>query len=403
MIPYGFCQENILFPKKLLHNLHVNYTISIMYDYKFIFSQYPLANAVAPNRFVAQAIECNSADEYGRPTKEIFERYKQLAHGRWGIICVEAIAISNEAKARKHGLVLSSHSVHLFKQLIQAIKAIDNQAIVIVQLTHAGRQCFDSNHRVKVYPDSSTIPLLSTEQIKKIQQQFEEAIALTAETGADGIDIKACHGYLLDEMLRPANNRDDQFGGDYKNRSYLIASLFRYARQYHPHLIVGSRISMYEGIRGGCGTNSANEIIEDLTGMLSILSIMVDAGAQYINVSAGVPTVTPALTRPIASNAFDLYHHIRYTYTTKKQLSNIATIGSAYTAAQDKSLSLADENCEKQYTDFIGFGRQSLADPLLPIKAKEVIPINWCTLCSGCSTLLKKQQPVHCIKYKQGS
>jgi 2,4-dienoyl-CoA reductase-like NADH-dependent reductase (Old Yellow Enzyme family) len=42
----------------------------------------------APNRIVNQPMECNDADEVGNPTELTFDRYRQLAQGRAGIIFV---------------------------------------------------------------------------------------------------------------------------------------------------------------------------------------------------------------------------------------------------------------------------------------------------------------------------
>ncbi len=58
----------------------------------------------------------------------------------------------------------------------------------------------------------------------------------------------------------------------------------------------------------------------------------------------------------------------RYAKAVKDRFGGIAVIGSAYSAAGDRSFLWAEENVNKGYADFAGFGRQNLADPLFPKK-----------------------------------
>jgi protein-arginine kinase activator protein McsA len=51
----------------------------------------------------------------------------------------------------------------------------------------------------------------------------------------------------------------------------------------------------------------------------------------------------------------------------------------------------------------IALGRQSLADPLLPLKVREAREkeINFCTTCDNCLELLIQQQPIGCATYNK--
>jgi 2,4-dienoyl-CoA reductase-like NADH-dependent reductase (Old Yellow Enzyme family) len=231
----------------------------------------------------------------------------------------------------------------------------------------------------------------------RIKDDFIKASGLAHEAGADGIDIKACHGYLLGEMLRPLNRRRDMYGGDAANRARLICDIIKEVKRNYPGLIIGSRISFYEGIRGGCGTSSANEVIEDLSDIIETTGFIVSAGADYINVSAGIPSITPKLTRPGEDGIFNMYSHFRYAKILKENFPHTTVIGSAYSAGSSASASFADENIGKGYTNLAGFGRQNLADPLFPLKlAEDPGSIKWCKLCGGCSKLLKSMKNVCC-------
>jgi 2,4-dienoyl-CoA reductase-like NADH-dependent reductase (Old Yellow Enzyme family) len=140
--------------------------------------------------------------------------------------------------------------------------------------------------------------------------------------------------------------------------------------------------------------------MEDLADMRTVLAKIAGAGADYINVSAGVPAITPQLTRPLKGNAFDLYHHFRYARTVRQWFPDVPVIGSAYSTGGESAASFAEENISAEYADIAGFGRQSLADPFYPKKLKNAPgSIDYCTLCGGCSRLLKNQKPVRCTTY----
>jgi protein-arginine kinase activator protein McsA len=51
----------------------------------------------------------------------------------------------------------------------------------------------------------------------------------------------------------------------------------------------------------------------------------------------------------------------------------------------------------------VALGRQSFADPLLPLKLREdrEKEINYCTACDNCLELLIQQRPIGCCTYNK--
>lgn len=362
--------------------------------------QYVLGGRRISNRFVAQAMEMNCADPGGAISERNIERYRRLARGRWGMVFVEALAVAEDGVARPRGLLINRRNLDGLKKLVDAFKNTGD-SLLLFQITHAGCEAADPSRRVTVYDHSNGMRHLTGDELERIRDQFTEAVALSREAGADGVDIKACHGYLLCETLRPLNRRSDLFGGSLENRARLLTSILGKAQKENPELIVGTRLSLYEGIRGGCGTASPEEVIEDLHDMLAIIDLIVSAGAHFLNISAGVPGQTPHLTRPERPSRINMLHHFRYARIVKDHHPDIAVIGSSYSAGGEESPSWAAENIEKGYADFAGFGRQSLADPHFPIKLMNNRPVNYCTTCGGCSRLLRNLKEVHCVTYEK--
>jgi 2,4-dienoyl-CoA reductase-like NADH-dependent reductase (Old Yellow Enzyme family) len=364
-----------------------------------IFKPFRLGDVSVRNRIVAQAMEINSSDPGGRVSERILSRYNRLASGKWGIVFIEATSVTGDSLARNNGLVMSRENLGGFSRLVQEFKGHDDKALIMLQLTHAGRVAHDPSKKACVCGScDDDIPELTTSDIEKIKDAFVEACGLAHEAGADGVDIKACHGYLLGEMLRPNNRRQDIYGGDAMNRARLICDIIKEVKRDYPGLIIGSRISFYEGIRGGCGTSSPEELIEDPGDIIETTGFIVRAGADYINVSAGIPSITPKLTRPGEDGIFNMYSHFRYAKVLKENFPDTAVIGSAYSTGSSASACLAGENIGKGYTDLAGFGRQNMADPLFPLKlAEDPGSIKWCRLCGGCSKLLKSMKNVFCL------
>ena len=262
------------------------------------------------------------------------------------------------------------------------------------------------SEQVTVCPgQSDNFKYLSTEEIEEIRQQFVNCALLAEKAGADGIDFKMCHGYFGAEILRPMNTRNDKWGGSFENRTrFLSESIPEIKSKLNSqNFILGSRISIFEAIRGGCGTAAPDELIEDLTEPAKIIKLMAALGMHYVNVSAGIPGVTSEVTRPTNGSRNLFLNHFRYAKFAKDTLkeinSKMKVIGSAYSILKEEAVKFAEENLIKGYTDFIGFGRMSFADPLYPKKVLNNEKINYCVACSGCSKLMIKQLNTGCIIY----
>jgi 2,4-dienoyl-CoA reductase-like NADH-dependent reductase (Old Yellow Enzyme family) len=368
---------------------------------------YKFPSRTAPNRLAAQAMETNNA-EGGAVTPEIVRRYERLAEGGWGIVFMEAVSITDRHLARGRGLVISRDRLDGYKRLVESFRRANEKSLLLFQLSHSGRLSGPFSKPVAAYTDDADanthdMPVLSEAELDEAVEWSVAAAALAHEAGADGVDIKSCHGYLGGELLRPKNRRHDRYGGSPENRARYAAAAIGEVKRLFPGFLAGSRVSLFEGIRGGCGTAGPEEVIEDLSDILEVVSFIVSAGADFINVSAGIPALTPGLTRPTAKGDVNLFHHFRYAKAVKERFGQVAVIGSAYSAAGPAGIPYAGENIRKGYADFAGFGRQNLADPLF---AEKVLSgkgtIDYCSLCGGCSRLLAKQETVLCTTYGTG-
>ena len=378
-----------------------------------IFKPLNIGGKTMPNRFFAQAMEGNDGENGGQPSQRTIDRYIELAKGNWGAVQAEAISVTGSSLARINGMVINRKNLDSFKKLIENFKKHNDKCPIFLQITHSGARSgsFSENLTVtpgKQKPDGAQhgeARYLGSDEIEKIKDLFVEGTLLSQEAGFDGVDFKMCHGYFGGELLRPSNTRDDKWGGSFENRTrFLREGISEVKAGLKPgDFVLGSRFSMYEGIRGGCGTATADEIIEDLSEMLDLVRTMDDLGMNFVNISAGIPAQTGAITRPTEVSKYLFLHHLRYAKTVKdlvrNEKRNIKVIGSAYSTFKEDSLNVMEDMLANDYVDACGFGRQIFADPLTPAKIQKQEKVNWCILCSGCTRLMVAQVNDGCIIY----
>lgn len=376
-----------------------------------------IGTKTAPNRIVNQPMECNDADPVGNPTELTFDRYRKLAEGEAGIIIVEALTITQESRARKNQLGIYEKTAPVLERMVKEMRGINSRSLILFQITHSGQQSGAGFSRlVSVYPlPGQESHLLTEGEIEKIGDDFAQAALIAKQVGADGIDFKHCHGYLCAEMLRPVNTRKDGFGGSFENRTRFFSETMgkiKKAVGSCPFLL-GARFSAYEGIPGGFGTPGPVEVIEDLSEPLAFVRLMEKAGVDYINVSAGIPAITPEIVRPTKNYPEGVYRHFGWARAMKKQV-RVPIIGSGYTYLRDGKNDLkepdpskksflywAEKNLKEGICDLVGIGRQSLADPLFAKKILEgkSTEVHYCIACGSCSQLLRAQAQTGCPIY----
>ena len=204
------------------------------------------------------------------------------------------------------------------------------------------------------------------------------------------------------------------YGGSFDNRTRFFREIFSAVKEKsRSDFLIGTRISPYEGIPGGCGTAGAEDVIEDLTEMKQFASLLEQMGVDFINVSAGYAAANLEILLPTAVFPEGVFRHFTWTKEIKNQVS-IPVIGSGYSHPRDGKNNLtgddrekksllwfAGKNLEDGAVDLIGIGRQSIADPHFVEKVRrgKAEEINWCDTCSGCGILLGNNKKIGCTKY----
>jgi len=372
----------------------------------------------APNRIVYHPCECNDADGEGNPTDLTLERYRKFAEGGPGVIFVEGTKVTNKSHGRIRDLWAMKQNIEGLKKLVDTMREVNPETVILFQISHDGRRSGKFSRVVSVYPTGDpSIHVLTTRELVEIEDMFAEAAWVVEQAGGDGIDIKTCNGYLGAEILRPANNRTDGYGGSFENRTrFFRETLEKIRKKVSSSFILGARISR-EVIPGRVGSSAADASDEDLTEFIDFARLMEKEGMHYISVHVSNASYFAEkwVQMPTNKNPTDVFVHFRLTHKIKDAVS-ILVMGAGYSYLGNGKNRLpgdnpdkksfvywAEKNLKEGKTDMVGVGRQSLADPHFARKVLEgkYDEIKYCKTCQGCFKLVVYQERSGCTVYDE--
>ena len=361
------------------------------------------------NRFVVLPTEGNDSDADGAPTTRTIERYGKHAGGGAGIVFMEAVAISRDARARIYQPSLSEKTVEGFKRLVRNFRAINPDSLFLIQLDHAGSLSDPAFAKpVFVYDKSGASKILTDEEITSLRDGFIKCIVLAEEAGFDGAELKFAHGFLGNDFVDPANQRPGKYGGSFENRTRFFSEIVEGARKVlgKRNFILGVRFSAFTGLPKGFGSSGLDGSIENMEEPLRFVNLAEKLGCGIISVSAGSAAGNLDILLPGTTYAEGCLRHFRLTGQVKQAVT-IPVIGAGYSRIAHSGLQghdlpyWAEKNITEGNVDLIGLGRQAIADADYPKKvlAGKAETIKICTTCAGCGMLLGNQKNVGCTLY----
>jgi 2,4-dienoyl-CoA reductase (NADPH2) len=403
-----------------------------------------------PNRIAIQPMEGADSDPKGSPTEHTRERYLGYARGGAGIIWFEACAVDfPEARTHNKMLVINGETLPHFERLLEDAKAgseeclselgLKSRAAFVLQLSHAGR------YRAERTPTSPAMayrfPVLerafgisgdvgrvvTDEELEEMRGAFVDAASLAFDAGFDAVDVKACHGYLLNDLLS-AFTREGEYGGEeFENRSrFLLETVSETVKETGGS--VTTRLNAYDGISRpyGFGTTtlpgSDGSKYAKLTGFdpvepIRLVQELEKAGIDFVNISLGNPYYSQFLTRPFDVKMpgqrespehpmRQVARHFEVVETLKREAPDMVFIGSGYSWLRQHGVNAAAYNIAHSRTDIAGWGRLSFAFPGFPreaLSSGSLPPSKVCVTCSGCSRLLRGGFEAGCVVQSPGT
>jgi len=408
-------------------------------------SPFWVGNKLVPCRLIHQPMECNdshgdSADRNGFPSQRTLRRYRRLAEARAGITWVEATSIGVApyrvySRARKDQLTADEPHREGINTLTDEYKSVNRDSLLIYQLNHSGQISLPADagvtppsEVVRVYEpkgfDARPGRMLTKEDIWGIRDGFINGAVIVEQSGADGVEIKGCHAYLLSQFLRPANTRPDEYGGPLENRMRLFREIMEGIKERidNPDFSLWVRFSMYEGdvtvsghtVLGGIGAKGPDSNVFDEQEPMEMLRCFREWGADGFNMTAGMPAYNGDLwvRPPNPPEDFDVddpltyrkYHHFEYGHLANRRnggvFSDVPVIASGFSVFGEQIAQVLFNVVLYDIADAGGIGRQILPDP----DRERVLngTANYCKRKDKCcSELLVGQGEVGCAVYDE--
>jgi 2,4-dienoyl-CoA reductase (NADPH2) len=373
------------------------------------------------NRMVVQPMEAYDSEPDGSPSALTKRRYLRYADGGSGIIWYEAVAVSSDGRSNPNQLWINKNNSAGFASLNNAVRSsAKNSGIapfLVIQLTHSGRYSKpDGQPHPQVAAFSQTLDkggvyhLLTDDDLKKIQDRYVAAAKLASDSGFDAIDIKACHGYLIVELLSARSRSNSIYGGEnpYDRFRFMLETIERIKAEV-PGIIITTRLNISDRYTGGFGVDKNNN--PDFSEPLLLVKNLKSLGINLINLSMGSPYYNPHVTRPYNNPLpgqkvpeehplTGVLNMINGTSVFQKSFPELNFIGSAYSYLRQYAPNVGAAVIKNGDASFIGLGRSSFAYPSLPIDLinnGKADPSKICITCSGCTRLIRNLHPGGCV------
>jgi NADPH2 dehydrogenase len=379
------------------------------------------------NRWCIHPMEGWDANHDGSPSPHTLRRWRNFglsgAKLVWG---GEAAAVQPAGRANPNQTLATESNRYGLKELLTVCQDAHRDAfgtldgfLVGLQLTHSGRFCKpDDHHRMtpriayhhplldakfKIDPNDQAVVLTDAE-LDELADDYVAAAHVAHEVGFQFVDVKACHGYLLHELLS-ARSRPGKYGGDLAGRSRLMIgvrlSVFDLV-PYQTSLETGRpmKYDQYLPYEFGFGTDKNDPLAMDLTEPLQLMRMLAAHGVAMLNLSCGSPYYNPHIQRPAIFPPIDGYlppedplmgvwRQIDMVRQCRAASLGVPVVGTGYSYLQDYLPNVAQATVREGWTDLVGLGRMVLSYPQMPADTLAGRPLSRKQVCrtfSDCTT-----------------
>ncbi|NLA86150.1 MAG: 2-enoate reductase, partial [Clostridiales bacterium] len=349
--------------------------------YKHLFEPIQLGRQLFRNRIFASPQDFPGLTADGFLTKDGTAFYERKAMGGFASVCVGDFMTDSRA-GHSHPFQMRGDDVKGKVSLTLTANAITRHgAVASVELNHAGvnanlmaeQEGFIYGFTDGVRPDGIPIRAMDEEWIERLIHSFARGAAFAKQCGFNMVTIHGGHGWLFSQFMSPRDNkRTDRWGGSFENRMrFPLAAIEAIREAVGPGFPIEIRISGAEYLGDeGYDLDYGVAIAKALDGKVDL--IHVSAGHHEIDAASMV--THPSMFMPDGVNvhlAAEIKKHVK---------TPVATVGALTDPGQMEEIIASGQ------ADIVQLGRQSLADPDLPLKARtgREDEINKCLRCYNC-------------------
>jgi NADPH2 dehydrogenase len=381
------------------------------------------------NRIAIHPMEGWDGTTTGGVTEEMRRRWQRFGESGAKMICGgEAMAVRPDGRANPNQLIIIEQNQAGIAELVGILKKAHaerygstDDLVIGFQLTHSGRFC-RPHERMRYEPRvafrhpildpkfkvTSDAQVFTDDELERLIEDYIRAAKLAWDVGADFVDLKHCHGYLLHEFLG-AHTRPGKFGGSFENRTRILREVVAGIRASGNPIDFAVRLSCFDKVphrpdpgklgpgipedfskclpyRYGFGVSQADPTQIDLAETFQFAELCAELGVKILNTTAGSPYYTPHLQRPAAYPPSDGYQpaydplidverqvqvirqlkaHLAQLKTQNPKLETPVLVGSGLSYLQEYLPHVAQYLLRHGWADLVGLGRVVLSYPAM--------------------------------------
>ena len=339
-----------------------------------LFDAYQLNSLPLNNRIVMAPMTRCRAGEGDVPTPLMAKYYAQRATA--GLIITEGVPVSPRARGYLWTPgIYSAEQIEGWRQITKSVHDVGGR--IFAQIWHVGRVSHHTLQPAEGAPEGPTneqpeeatcfayeedgnpgnVPTscpraLDVDGIARVRGEFVQAARNACEAGMDGVEIHGANGYLFDEFLNSVvNTRDDAYGGSVENRCRFLLEVVDAVGDAVGIAQTGVRISPNGRF------NSMPEDPEMEQTFLFLAEELARRGIAYLHINDQATFGMPAIPEGLIPKIRDAFH------------GPIILCGG-YDAPRAQSA------IDEGIADLIAFGVPFLANPDLPLRLENGLPLN---------------------------
>ena len=338
-----------------------------------LFEPLRLRDVVLPNRIGVSPM-CQYSAEEGMANDWHLSHLGARAAGGAGLTMVEATAVAPEGRITPGCLgIWRDEQAEALARIAKFVKS--QGSVPGLQIAHAGRKgsaqlpwnggaALTAAEGAWETVAPSAIPFdagwhtpraLRSEEIAQLVEAYRVAAGRALAAGFEVLEVHAAHGYLQNEFLSPlANQRTDEYGGSFENRTRFLRETLTAVRQVWPErLPLFLRISASDWAEGGW-------TIEDSVQLAPVVKAL---GVDLIDCSSGGLV-------PQAKIKLGPGYQVPFAEAVRQQ-GGVATAAVGMITEAEQAEAIVREG----KADLVLLAREFLRDPYWPIRAAKKLGV----------------------------
>ncbi|HIY67735.1 MAG TPA: FAD-dependent oxidoreductase [Candidatus Agrococcus pullicola] len=330
-----------------------------------LFQPFQIGDLTIRNRLVSISHE-PAYSELGMPTDRYRRYHVEKARGGIGMTMIGGSAIvSKDSPAIFGNIDMSTDEVIPWLRLISDDVHAEGVA-VMTQLTHLGWRATNFQgdwlpvigpSRVRETLHRSFTKEMEDFDMDRVVADFAAAAKRIADGGLDGLELMHW-GHLLDMfVVDRLNHRDDEWGGAFENQQRFVLRVIDAVRAAVPDdFVVGIKMSVDDFTVGGMEEARAIELI----------NAYANHGIQFLNLAVGTIDTEATIAKHIPGIGTPAAPFLDHARRIRERIRIPVLHGNRITDIETARYAL-----ESGAADLVGMVRATIADPYLPLKAKE--------------------------------